>query len=551
MNKANYKQITCSILTVLLMSVPFVVKAAPALEKLGVQTDINGTEKEVAIKNTTTASKTENNQIKKFAIGKIIIKSDDIKLKDYSEILEKYENCQISFAELNGLCRILTQDLRSSGYPAATVYIPPQNIRQGDALTLAVEPGRYGEISIDNQSNLNKMIADGYLAGLKKGKIIRSLELENAIHKLTRVGGIQVAGILSAGKEVGTTDLTVKIRKGKAATEMLYAENYGTITAGRYRYGLQGDVQLSEIAGTLNYALVISNGGQHNYNLGYSQNVGHSATKLGLNISRSDYELGGIYKMLGAKGDAFTINLNATMPLFYTWHDSINLSYGYNYRKLKDEQSNFNLDMKKHSHSAYVGINGIVRRGKAIFTYDVTDTLGTLGFDNDDARWIYDGADTEDTYNKTNFNANYLQTFDKHFDVLFKYTGQLANKNLDGSEEIVLGGINGVRAYPTSFGSGDEGYVANLEFRYHPHIPGLTLSAYLDTGHVMVTHDSSNASYGGETATGWGIGITYTKPNCYFARFDYARRIGGPKYYKTDKDAKDKGRIWFMIGAIF
>lgn len=90
-----------------------------------------------------------------------------------------------------------------------------------------------------------------------------------------------------------------------------------------------------------------------------------------------------------------------------------------------------------------------------------------------------------------------------------------------------------------------------MEFRYHPHIPGLTLSAYLDTGHVMVTHDSSNASYGGETATGWGIGINYTKPNCYFARFDYARRIGGPKYYNTDKDAKDKGRIWFMIGAIF
>lgn len=550
MNKINCKQLTCSILTALLASVPLAGQAAPALEKPGVQTNINETDKEADIKNTA-APEAENNQIKTFAIGEIIIKSDDIKLKDYSEILEKYENRQISFAELNGLCRILTQDLRSSGYPAATIYIPPQNITQGGDLTLSADPGRYGEISIDNQSNLHTIIAEGYLAGLKKGDIIRSGELETAMHKLTTVGGIQVAGVLSAGKEVGTTDLTVKIRKGKAATEILYAENYGTITAGRYRYGLQGDVQFSEIAGTLNYALVLSNGGQHNYNLGYSQNVGHSATKLGFNISRGDYELGGIYSVLGAKGNAFTINLNATTPLFYTWRDSVNLSYGYNYRNLKDEQSNFGLNMKKHSHSAYVGVNGIVRRGKAIFTYDVTDTLGTLGFDNDDARWMYGIAKTEGTYNKINFNANYLQTFDKHFDLLFKYAGQLANKNLDGSEEIVLGGINGVRAYPTSFGSGDEGYVANLEFRYHTDIPGLTLSTYLDTGHVMVTHDSSNASYGGETATGWGIGITYTKPNCYFARLDYARRIGGPGYYKTDKDALDKGRIWFMVGAIF
>ena len=550
MMKANYKQLTCSILTALLVTVPLAGQAAPAIEKPGVQTNINETDNEADIKNTDTP-KAENNQAQTFAIGKINIKSDEIKLKDYSKILKEYENRQISFAELNELSRRLTQDLRSNGYPAATIYISPQNIRQGGELTLAVEPGRYGEISIDNQSNLKDKTAEGYLAGLKKGEIIRTVELETAMHKLTTVGGIQVAGILSAGKEIGTTDLTVNIKKGKAATEILYAENYGTISAGRYRYGLQGDVQFSEIAGTLNYALVLSNGGQHNYNLGYSQNVGRSATKLGLNISRGDYELGGIYSVLGAKGNAFTVNLNATTPLFYSWKDSANLSYGYNYRNLKDEQSNFNLNMKKHSHSAYVGVNGIVRRGKAIFTYDVTDTLGTLGFDNDDARLIYSGANTEGTFNKINFNASYLQTFDKHFDMLVKYTGQIANKNLDGSEEIVLGGINGVRAYPTSFGSGDEGYVANLEFRYHTDIPGLTLSTYLDTGHVMVTHDSNSLSYGGETATGWGIGITYTKPDCYFARLDYARRIGGPRYYKTDKDALDKGRIWFMIGAIF
>ena len=550
MTKTSYKQVSCSILATLLASVPFAGQAAPALEKPGVQTNINAPDKEADIQNTDIAE-AGSNQAHTFTIGKIIVKSDDIKLKDYSEILKEYENRQVSFEELNNLSKMLTQDLRSSGYPAATIYIPLQNITKGGDLSLAVDPGRYGEISINNQSNLDKEIAEGYLAGLKKGNIIKATELETAMHKLTTVGGIQVAGVLSAGKEVGTTDLTVNIEKGKAATEILYAENYGTISAGRYRYGLQGDAQFPEIAGTLNYALVISNGGQHNYNLGYSQNVGHSATKLGLAISRGDYELGGIYRALGAKGNAFTVNLSATTPLFHTWRDSINFSYGYNYRDLKDEQSNFGLDMKKHSHSAYFGVNGIVRRSKALLAYGVTDTLGTLGFDNEDARFIYGMANTEGTYNKISFNANYLQTFDKHFDMLAKFTGQMANKNLDSSEDIVLGGINGVRAYPTSFGSGDEGYVANLEFRYHTDMPGLTLSTYLDTGHVMVTHDSSNASYGGETATGWGIGISYTKPNCYFARLDYARRIGGAKYYTMDKDAEDKGRLWFMLGAIF
>ena len=550
MIKIAYRQFTYSIFVALLVALPFTGQTAPVLPNPGVQTDINAKATAAAEKNTA-PSMAEADLDHTFAVGNIILTSADIQLKDYSGTLVKYANRKISFAELNSLGRKLTQDVRKSGYPAATVYIPPQKIIQGGDLNLAVLPGRYGNITIDNHSRLKNKIAAGYLAGLEKGEIIKSIELETAMHKLTTVGGIQVAGLLSAGKEVGTTDLVVKLSNGKAATEILYAENYGTISAGRYRYGLQGDVQLAETAGTINYALVLSNGGQHNYSLGYNQNVGHSATKLGLNISRSDYELGGIYRVLGAQGDAFTINLNATTPLCSTWRDSINLNYGYNYRDLKDEEDNFSLHMKKHSHSAYVGVNGLVRRGKAAFSYDVTDTLGTLGLDNAHARMLYGGAGTEGRYNKVSFNASHLQTFDKHFDLLVKYTAQLSNKNLDGSEEIVLGGINGVRAYPTSVGSGDEGYVANLEFRYHTGVPGLTLSSYIDMGHVKVTHDSSSASYGGETATGWGVGVTYAKQNCYFTRLDYARRIGGLSYYTHEKDAQDRDRLWFMAGAMF
>ena len=543
------KQITCGILTALLAAVPLAGQAAPSVEKPGVQTDINKKETAADIKNIKT--ETQSAQEQTFSIGKILLSSKDIELKDYSGELAGCENRQVSFAELDGLCRRLTQDLRNSGYPAAAIYIPPQNITQGGDLTLAVEPGRYGEVFINNDTALPTKKAAGYLAGLKKGKIIKSLELESAVHKLTMVGGIQVAGILSAGEEPGTTNLTVNLKKGKAATEILYVENYGTTSAGRYRYGLQGDLQLPSLAGTLNYALVLSNGGQHNYNLGYSQNLGHSATRVGINVSRSDYELGGIYRIFGAQGKAFTVNVDASTPLYYSWKNSLGLSYGYNYRRLTDEQESVSLNMRKHSHSAYVGVNGLLRRGKAAFSYNITDTVGTLGFDNDMARIIYGGSDTNGSFNKVSFNANYLQTFDKYFDLVVKCTGQLASRNLDGSEEIVLGGINGVRAYPTSFGSGDEGYIANLEFRYHTKVPGLTFSTYLDTGHVRVTRDSSNPSYGGETATGWGIGVTYTRPNCYFARLDYARRIGGARYYANDHDAQARGRIWFMVGAIF
>lgn len=108
----------------------------------------------------------------------------------------------------------------------------------------------------------------------------------------------------------------------------------------------------------------------------------------------------------------------------------------------------------------------------------------------------------------------------------------------------------GVRAYPTGVGGGDEGYVGNLELRYHTKVPGLTLSAYFDMGHVKINHDSENFDGNGETAKGWGLGMTYVKPGNYFMRLDYARRIGELKYY-SDRDAKDRNRLWFMLGKVF
>ena len=40
--------------------------------------------------------------------------------------------------------------------------------------------------------------------------------------------------------------------------------------------------------------------------------------------------------------------------------------------------------------------------------------------------------------------------------------------------------------------------------------------------------------------------MSYSKPNEFFARIDYARRIGLPNNHSNDADAKQ--RIWFIAG---
>jgi hypothetical protein len=53
----------------------------------------------------------------------------------------------------------------------------------------------------------------------------------------------------------------------------------------------------------------------------------------------------------------------------------------------------------------------------------------------------------------------------------------------------------------------------------------------------------------GMTLKGWGVGLSYTKSNAWFARLDYARRIGGDP--NLSEKAKANGRVWFMLGKIW
>ena len=80
--------------------------------------------------------------------------------------------------------------------------------------------------------------------------------------------------------------------------------------------------------------------------------------------------------------------------------------------------------------------------------------------------------------------------------------------------------------------------------RYHTPLPGLSLSTYFDTGHMM-----DKASDSSTTLQGWGVGVNYTKPNDWFARFDYARRIGLSA--NASEAAKSRARMWFMLGKVW
>ena len=459
--------------------------------------------------------------------------------------------------DLNETIRKITGYCRQHGYPAAAAYLPAQTSTDG-VVILRVIPGRYGEVKIDNQSKLKERVIQGFLNGLtkEKGKIIRTEELETTLFSLSDASGNKAVGVLSPGQEFGTSDLTVRIEKGKSTNTILYVENYGSKNTGRYRYGLQHSIY--DVGGTgarINVGTLISNDHLHNYYANYEALIGHGGTTLGLGYSRMDYQVGGALGSIGAEGTADTISLFGHRPIYHLHDRQMNVNYGYDYRKLKDEIRAFNFDTRKHSHNIHVGVDGFIRVEGMYFGYGLTARTGTLGADSPYGRQQIELARTKGGYSKLEANVTAVKRLGHMADLMVKASGQVSSKNLDGSEEIYLGGANAIRAYPQGTGSGDEGLLATAELRFYTPVKGLVFSTYYDTGYVKYNHDGGlYMNRDGETGSsihlqGWGVGLAYNAPGDWFARLDYARRIGSSKMLTEEEKAK--GRLWFMMGKIW
>ena len=81
-----------------------------------------------------------------------------------------------------------------------------------------------------------------------------------------------------------------------------------------------------------------------------------------------------------------------------------------------------------------------------------------------------------------------------------------------------------MRAYANGDYYGDSGYTATGELRYALGVPGLELAAFVDVGAAKNLATRSNEI---DHLAGWGVGLRYSKPNDWYAQFDFARKING------------------------
>ena len=459
---------------------------------------------------------------------------------------------EVTLADLEAMAFRITEHYRRHGYFVARAYLPAQDITLR-VVTIAVREGNYGQLDLRNSSRLDDGVANRLLEGLDGGKIITLAPLEHRL-LLSDMPGVDVSSTLAPGAEPGTSDLIVDIAPGRAVTGSVDADNAGNPYTGEYRVGASVYLNNPMGRGDQASARVLTSGKGLQYGrIAYQMPFGRAT--LGVAYSRLDYELGKQFELLGAHGSAHVASVFGTLNLLRSRNTNLYAGLAYDWRTFKDEIDLFSSVTDKQAKVATASLHGNRNDdfgGGGVSSFFLALSAGSLDIETPAALAVDQAtARANGSYQKLWFNLARNQRVTELLSLSASVSGQLASKNLDQSEKMVLGGMDGVRGYPQGEAFGDQGYVASLEARLllaslTQSVPGqLHLLGFVDAGHVTI---DKNPWYVGDNSRDLGsvgVGMSWDEPGSFLVRTYYASKLGGEEAIS----APDKGGR-FRIQAI-
>lgn len=462
----------------------------------------------------------------------------------------------LTLSELQAMAARITEHYRSRGYFVARAYLPAQDVTD-NVVVIAVSEGTYGEVKLRNESKLADSVALGRLRGLDSGDAITIDPLESRLLLLSDLPGVNVTSTLAPGSMPGSSDLIVDIVPGRRVTGSVYADNAGTPSTGEERVGATVNLNNPLGRGDVASLSALTSGSGLQYGRASYQMPFGRAT-VGVAYSRLDYELSEQFEGLGANGSVEVASVFGSYPLIRSRDTNLYFGLGYDDRTFQDRIDLVGSVTDRKAKVATANLYGDHRDsigGGGVSTFFASLSSGSIDIRTPEAR-AEDAATarTDGSYSKLWLNATRLQRVTDLVSLKASVTGQWASGNLDPSEQLVLGGMDAIRAYPQGEGFGDEGYLASLEVSrllagLSTRVPGdVHLLAFVDTGHITVNADPWFAGDNSRSLSSAGVGATWGEAGNFLVRTYYARKLGS----EDATSAPDKsGRFWIQAIKFF
>ncbi|MFA5914974.1 MAG: ShlB/FhaC/HecB family hemolysin secretion/activation protein [Burkholderiales bacterium] len=463
---------------------------------------------------------------------------------------------ELTLSELRAMAAKIADYYRLHGYFVAQAYLPAQDIKDG-AVTIEVIEGRYGSVTLRNQSKLSDPLAKGLLGGLNSGDTVAIAPLENRLLLLSDVPGVNVKSTLTPGAEVGTSDLIVDVTPGRSVTGSVEADNAGNRYTGEYRVGATVNINNPTGHGDVASLRVMTSGSGLNYGRASYQMQFGKAT-AGVAYTALNYKLGEEFAPLQAHGTAEIASIYGSYPLIRSRNTNLYALAGFDAKTFQDKVDLTSSVTDKKADVWWAGLAGNHLDGfggGGASSYSLTQSFGDLDIETPAAQALdATTARSNGHYQKLAFAVARLQRITEKVSLYGSINGQFASKNLDISEKMGLGGPYAVRAYPVGEAYADEGYVATLEARlllpkFSERMPGqMHLVGFADTGGVTLDKNPWAAGENHRTLSGAGVGLTWADYNNFVVNLYWAHRLGN----ELATSAPDKsGRFWFQVVKYF
>ena len=385
------------------------------------------------------------------------------------EVVKPFLGKALTFDDLQKVVQILIEQYRQSGW-VVRAYLPKQEVGNGEIVIQVVE-AKFGGVTLETSGK--RRISEARMlamveAAQPKEKFIRSSSVDRVLLLMDDVPGVGVTGNLVEGREEGHTDLLLKVVEKPLVNGFASVDNSGSASTGPNK--LSTSVSLNSLLGLGDQlqASIVRTTGSTFARLAFTAPVGYDGMRAGVHYSNMNYQLVGSFANLAATGSVRDAGLDITYPIVRSPSQNINVALVESHKDLNNyasgvPTSNYWIN---NTNLNFSGSNSDDWRGGGFNAASLSFTTGYVNL-NGSTNQPSD-AQTYQTAGKffhTNFNLSREQSITEQLTTFFAVSAQYANKNLDSSEKIYLGGANGVRAYPTNEGGGAGGQTATLELR--------------------------------------------------------------------------------------
>lgn len=478
--------------------------------------------------------------------------------------LIKYVGLPLQFDDLSAVIASIEEFYKSTGR-IVSVKIPPQDVTDG-ILIVDLTEARLGKIKIDPSGSSRvkeaKIIRkiDSYVP---KSRIYDSAAINRGLLLADDLPGVSMTGFLEAGERENEVDLILKTSKEPGHIADLSVDNAHARSLGTYRATLAATlVSPFRFGETITLQTLKSEGSIYG-RLGVGFPIGSRGWRMSVYGSSLGYNV--VTDELAAldiEGEVDELGLTLRYPLIRSRTGNLYSSYQIDHRVYFSSvaqvvQKHYSIDGFSINLSGNVFdkiLGGGANSGSLGLSYGKVSSKGII--------------ETNEGYHSLlNYSLSRQQSVSDKLSLFLSFSGQLTQDVstsslhsvgptedfLDSAESFSLGGINGVRAYPSGEATGSVGRLFSSEIRYLLN-KDLIVKALYDWGWVG-KRDPTTIGPSEYELSGAGVNLAWGAPLGFSLQATYARRFGenpNPSPTGMDQDGSlEEDRFWVVLGRSF